>query len=260
MKSLDRQAIDYVTEKINDTELLEMDRRMASDPSLLEQVQAFRFLKDNFEAIWNGLSAENYQDAPQASRLVAAVRQASELYPALRSRLQDTLEQAAISTLNEIRILQNRAKQYICLASQESADGLKSKPLLSFSGIGSPDSEIATLLKDAHQNLSKSNISEAERGLAKAAAIDPSQSTTFVIDCYQNDIRIAELRSDCQRNYLGIRYHPNKLQTHPKIAIMIPIGSTDAIKITEFDLVEEENVLLAEFYGIQEGQSRVILV
>ena len=257
----DPDLFDYVSGKIADDKLFEFDQRMAENPSLLQDVQALFFLKENFNEFWETLSVDAISMSMQHRAILQATVSLTEKcsnQPELLPRLVAAVAQAFESSRSGFRMLMNHAKGFVGLTGRDEDHGWESRLQLNFGGIGSPDSELQDCLEKAHDALSSGAISESAERLENALLLDRDHPAVAMVQSMDGSRVVAELESDAARQYLGIRIFKRDSGNEPLKAILVSDSDPCQVDMGDFEWEKDEGVWIAEFFQVRDGAYRIL--
>lgn len=256
----DDSILRYVRGEASEEEVLAFDRRMATDPALLERVRRLMYLRSRFDDVFLGLTASAYGERRRAVALAEALVAVAQSQPEWKSLLQKWFRQFGESAASSYRVLLDQAKRISSVACDQPSPGLTAELALGFGGVGSTDRELENHLREGAIRLERGDVLAAREALESAARLDTRQTQTAHLRLSRGATAVCEVRVNSVRGTVAVKNWTVPGRTPPAFAILVPDGSPTDCRAAAFEFLRDEGAHLAEFSAVRDGSCRLFIL
>lgn len=252
----DNVLVQYVTGQTSCDEGLEIDTHLAECSACVERVCALRYLQEDFAELWDSWTAAEHGRLHRQWEFAKALGEIAAARPPLRSRIREWLDALKAEAEVGLKVLLDRSHEVASLAQGILPSSYEFKLCPAYTGVGSPEKQ-----KALEDHLTKSSMllagnreAEAIEELLAAVKIDPRCPQAATSEVFCQGRRILQTAVDSRRRTVWIKFWPPEGQSPPALAVLLPLGREGKALVAEFEPVEEDASVLAEFRDIPDGQ------
>jgi len=239
----------YLSANVSEGEQLEVDTHLAECPGCLHHIQMLRYLRENYDSLWDSWKASEHGHVYRQWRLVKALREVAETRPSLANRLGLWLGELREGLEITTRVLVDRPRKVASLAVAALPFGYDLRFPLACAGVGSPNrqTEMEEHLRKGSVFLSEGRIDEATDELLKLREIDARYPQTAVSEVCCGGRVVMQIIADGRRGRISVKSWSCEDRRSPAVAILLPMRNEERVLVGEFETVEGEEYVLAEF-------------
>lgn len=246
--------LEYASDRIEERNRLEVEEHVGVCDPCLNRVRALLYLRSRFDNIWPSWTAAEHARLCRQWKLALALQKVAETVPAVANRAREWLDRLDAASTRMLKVIVDKAKR---VASQgvgalPPEHGFRLQPAVA--GVGAADREAEGCLQKASALLSEGRAEQALQELESAASIDPRlpQATRSIVE--KDGTQRAEIVVDSRRARAAVKLWATPGEPPPSIAILLPQNDPEQVAVGEFEEIEGEEYMLAEFTQIPGGE------
>lgn len=245
----------YISSLVSEEEQLHIDTHLAECPVCSQRIQTLRYIRENFDSLWDSWTAGEHGRVYRQLQLVKTLTEIATAKPSLAERLKQWLEQLGEGLEISTRVLLDRSRKIASVAAVALPRGYEFKLRPAYVGVGSPEEQtrLEDHLKKGSDLLSQGKIDEATGKLLEAVEINARYPQAAVSEIRQDERLLLQVIVESRRRKISVKYWPSEGQEPPILAVLLPKHSGIRASAAEFEPIEGEQYVLAEFAYLTDG-------
>jgi anti-sigma factor RsiW len=255
----DNEVLDYVAERASAEHRLEMEEHFAQCDACLDRVRTLVFLRDRYDGLWDEWTARAHGSAHRKWLMSCALERLAASKPSLAERARGWLEGiGGRAELRTARILVDRARKLALAAAGAMPPGYSFalRPLVT--GVGAPDKALEETVRKSADLLRDGQIEASREELVKAAEVNARLVQSAEFEVHREGTRIAASAVDGRAGRAWIRVWIAEGEQKPSFAFLCSKDDPAEYMAVEFEPVEGEEYLVAEFEDLPSGPLQII--
>ncbi len=248
--------LQYVAGEASCDQELEIDRHLAECSDCVQRVCTLRYLQKDFAEIWNSWTASEHGRLHRQWQFAKALGEVAEAKPSVRSRVREWLDALKAEAEVGLKVLIDYSHEVASLAQGVLPPSYEFKLSPAYTGVGSPEKQKALEghLTKSSALLAGNRETEAIEELLEAIKIDPRCPQAATSEVFCQGRRILQTAVDSRRRTVWIKFWPQEGQKPPALAALLSLCQEGKTLVAEFEPVEEDASVIAEFRDVTDGQ------
>jgi len=256
----ERLMLRYVSEKASDDEIISVDAHIVDCQECFMHLRALFHLHENFDSVWTSWTATEHGRVCRQWNTITALEEALKSKPTLAKSAKNWVNSLDKGLDIFINAWIDRIKHLTIAAGRWLPNGYSFEIRPIYMGIGdiSDSDGVNDKLNKSSELLLHGEYDAAIKELDSIAKINARITQSVISEINRGNLKIGEVISDSRQGRISVKLWPKYIEAPPFFALLIPEGEPHAALLSEFEIVDDTEYLLAEFRDIDTGLFNII--